>query len=118
MAYNLHITITDHTKRARLSTLARAATPTAVPGFTVTGGAPRAYVMAQWLDIQFDPSSATGTALYIGGNDVDPTHYGKVLQRGQDQIPFPASGNSIRMPDLWIAGDADGLVFNVSWFVM
>ncbi len=114
----IHVTITDHTKRARLSSLARARTSTTIPGFTVVDSKPSQYVLAQWLDIQFDPNSATGTALYIGGNDVDSTHYSKVLLRGQDDIRFPASGNSIRMADLWIAGDVDGLIFNVSWQVM
>ena len=119
MAYNLHVTITDHTKRAKLSWLARATTPTSISGFTVAGGDPKAYANAQFLDIQFDPNSATGTALYIGGKDVDSTHYGKVLLRGQDQGPvFPTAGNTVRFGDIWIAGDADGLVFNVSWMVL
>lgn len=118
MSYNIRVTITDHTKRVKLSQLARARTTTSIPGFTVVSSNSQAYVNAQMANIQFDPSSATGTALWIGGNDVDSTHYGQVLNRG-DQFPlWPTAGNTIRFGDIWVAGDANGLIFMVNWSVL
>lgn len=116
---NIHATITDITKGPfRLSTLMRASAGDAIDGITIVGFNPKAYVMCQYAELQFDPSSATGTLLWIGGSDTDSTHYGFVLQRGQVKTWFPASGNSIRLPDFWVNGDANGLVFSLQWNVM
>lgn len=102
----------------RLSTLMRASAGDAIDGVTITGFNPKAYVMCQYAELQFDPLSATGTLLWIGGDDTDSTHYGNVLQRGQIKIWPATQGNSIRLPDFWVNGDANGLVFSLQWNVL
>ena len=113
---NIHCTITDVTKGPfRLSTLMRATAGDAIDGITIVGFNPNAYVLCQYAQLQFDPSSATGTKLWIGGSDTDSTHYGQVLLRGEIKTWLPTAGNSIRLPNYWVNADVNGLVLSLQW---
>lgn len=113
---NIHATITNIADGPfRLSTLMRASAGDAIDGITIVGFNPKAYPHCQYAQLQFDPNSATGTKLWIGGSDTDSTHYGQVLLRGDEKTWVATQGNSIRLPNYWVNADANGTVFSLQW---
>ena len=114
---SLTVTITDHTKRFNLAQLFRAPAGNSYAGATIVNFDKQAHVLVQYVTLQQDLLSAANY-IYVGDKNVSATNFGIQVPRGDPMPLFPASGNTIRLSDLWVTCDIDGAIFHLLTQVM